>query len=160
MPARSDAFVTDSPERALIIERIFDAPPELVFKCWTEPQHLARWIGPAQDLNATILACELRVGGSYRVHMLGLDGQDHWQQGIFREIVPPERIVRTYCWTDAQGRPMLPETLLTATFDDLGGRTKLTLHQAVFESTNARDLHQGGWSSALDKLADYIAKGT
>ena len=67
------------------------------------------------------------------MHMLGLDGQDHWQQGIFREIVPPERIVRTYCWTDAQGRPMLPETLLTVTFDGLAGRTELTVDQAVFD---------------------------
>jgi len=142
----------------LLIERIFDAPRELVFKCWTEPEHLARWIGPAKGFNATILACEPREGGSYRVQMRGFDGQDHWQQGVFRELVPPERIVRTFSWTDAEGRPTLPETLLTVTFEDLGGRTKLTLQQAVFESINARDLHQGGWSSALDKLAEYIAK--
>jgi uncharacterized protein YndB with AHSA1/START domain len=164
MAAGSDAVVADSPERVLIIERIFDAPRELVFKCWSEPEHLARWIGP-KGYSSTILACQLREGGTYRMHMrgsaesvaAGFDGQDHWQQGVFREIVPPERIVRTYFWTDAQGRPTSPETLLTVTFEDLAGKTKLTLHQAVFESITARDLHQGGWSSALDKLTEYVA---
>lgn len=155
MAARSEAVVADSSERVLIIERIFDAPRELVFKCWSEPEHLARWIGP-KGFSSTILACELYEGGSYRMHMRGPDGQDHWQQGVFREIVPPERIVRTYCWTDADGRPTSPETLLTVTFADLGGRTKLTLHQAIFESITARDEHQRGWSSSLDRLAEYI----
>jgi uncharacterized protein YndB with AHSA1/START domain len=156
MAARSNAVVTEPTERVLVIERVFDAPRELVYRCWTEPEHLARWIGP-RGLSSTILACELRQGGSYRMRMSGPDGQAHWQQGVFREIVPPERIVRTFCWTDADGRPTRPETLLTVTFADLGGRTKLTLHQAVFESVTACDEHRRGWSSSLDKLAEYIA---
>jgi uncharacterized protein YndB with AHSA1/START domain len=156
MAARSNAVVTEPSERELTIERIFDAPRELVFKCWTEPERLARWIGP-KGFSGTILTCELREGGNYRAHMRGPDGQDHWQHGVFREIAPPERIVRTYCWTDADGRPTQPETLLTVTFADLGGRTRLTLHQAVFESVTACDEHRGGWSTAFDKLAEYIA---
>jgi uncharacterized protein YndB with AHSA1/START domain len=156
MGARSNAVATEPSERELTIERIFDAPRELVFKCWTEPEHLARWIGP-KGFSGTILTCELREGGNYRAHMRGPDGQDHWQHGVFREIAPSERIVRTYCWTDADGRPTQPETLLTVTFADLGGRTRLTLHQAVFESVTACDEHRGGWSTAFDKLAEYIA---
>jgi len=156
MAARSNAVVTEPSERELTIERIFDAPRELVFKCWTEPEHLARWIGP-KGFSGTILTCELREGGNYRARMRGPDGQDHWQHGVFREIAPPERIVRTYCWTDADGRPTQPETLLTVTFADLGGRTRLTLHQAVFDSVTACDEHRGGWSTAFDKLAEYIA---
>jgi uncharacterized protein YndB with AHSA1/START domain len=58
---------------------------------------------------------------------------------------------------DADGRPTRPETLLTVTFADVGGRTRLTLHQAVFESVSACDDHRRGWSSSLDKLAEYIA---
>jgi uncharacterized protein YndB with AHSA1/START domain len=125
MAARSNAVITEPTERELAIERVFDAPRELVFKCWTEPEHLARWIGP-KGFSGTIVACELREGGIFRAHMRGPDGQDHWQHGVFREIVPPERIVRTYCWTDTDGRPTRPETLLTVTFADLGGRTRLT----------------------------------
>jgi uncharacterized protein YndB with AHSA1/START domain len=79
-------------------------------------------------------------------------GQDHWVNGEYREIVPPERIV----WT---GTPEHDgnEVLTTVTFAELGGKTKLTLHNAIFESTTARDLHQGGWNSALDCLAEYLA---
>ncbi len=156
MAARSNAVSPAPAERVLVIERVFDAPRELVFKCWTEPEHLARWIGP-RGFSSTILACELRQGGNYRMRMHDPDGQDHWQQGVFREIVPPERIVRTYCWTDADGRPTRPETMLTVTFEDLGGRTRLTLHQAIFESVTARDDHQRGWSGSLDQLAEYLA---
>jgi len=155
MAARSNAVSPAPAERVLVIERVFDAPRELVFKCWTEPEHLARWIGP-RGFSSTILACELRQGGNYRMRMHDPDGQDHWQQGVFREIVPPERIVRTYCWTDADGRPTRPETMLTVTFEDLGGRTRLTLHQAIFESITARDDHQRGWSGSLDQLAEYL----
>jgi uncharacterized protein YndB with AHSA1/START domain len=89
--------------------------------------------------------------------MRGPEGQDHWQEGVFREIVPPERIVRTFCWTDGQRRPTRPETILTIRFDDLGGKTRVTIHQTLFESTTARDSHRGGWNSALDCLAEYLA---
>jgi uncharacterized protein YndB with AHSA1/START domain len=140
----------------LIIERIFDVTRQLLFKCWTEPEHLSQWLGPTGFSN-TILVRELRQGGAYRIRKRGPDGQDHWQQGVFREILPPERIVGTCCWTDADGRPPGPETLLTLTFDDLGGRTRLTLHQAGFESVAARDDHHHGWSGSLDQLAEYIA---
>jgi uncharacterized protein YndB with AHSA1/START domain len=156
MAEGSEAVVADSPELVLIIERIFDAPRELVFRCWTEPEHFARWIGP-QGFKSSILTWELRQGGKYLIHKRGPDGQEHWQQGVFQEIVPPERIVRTYCWADANGRPTRPETLLTVTFADLGGRTKLILHQSIFESVSARDAHRGGWASSLERLAEYLA---
>ena len=149
-------LATEPADRVLTIERVFDAPRELVFKCWTEPEHLGRWIGP-KGFTGTILAFELREGGTYRIHMRGPEGQDHWQRGVFREIVPPERIVRTFCWTDSDGIPTLPETLLTLTFAALGGRTKVTLHQAVFESPFACDQHREGWISSLDGLDEYLA---
>jgi len=146
----------DVESRTLVIQRVFDAPRELVFKCWTEPEHVARWLGP-QGFTATILAYDARPGGSYRFHMRGPDGVDHWQQGSFREFIPPERLVRTYCWADADGNPTQAETVLTVTFDDLDGKTKLTLYQAVFDSIIARDLHEGGWASSLERLGEYLA---
>ena len=151
-----DVAAADSPRPILIIERIFDAPRDLVFRCWAEPEHFTRWIGP-QGFTSTILAWELCPGGKYLIHKRGPDGQDHWQQGVFQEIVAPERIVRTYCWADANGQPVRPETLLTLTFEDLSGQTKLILHQSIFESVSARDAHRGGWTSSLDRLAEYLA---
>jgi hypothetical protein len=82
MDARSEIVGADAPERLLTIERIFGAPRELVFKCWTEPEHLGRWIGP-RGFTSTILSFELREDGTYRIRRRGPDGQDHWQREFF-----------------------------------------------------------------------------
>jgi uncharacterized protein YndB with AHSA1/START domain len=104
-----------------------------------------------------VLKNELHPGGAYRIHMRGPDKDDHWTQGIYREVVPPERLVMVGSWADAQGNPTRPETTLTVLFEDLGGKTKLTLHNAIFESVTARDMHKSGWSSGFDSLAEYLA---
>jgi uncharacterized protein YndB with AHSA1/START domain len=156
MAARTNTTTT-SAERELVITRIFDAPRRLVFKAWTDPEHLVHWLGP-QGFTGTIVKMDVRPGGAYRFHMRGPEGDDHWSQGVYREIVESERLVMTRNWADSQGNPTSPETLLTVTFEEHEGKTKLTLHQAVFESVTARDLHRGGWNSSLDRLAEYLAK--
>lgn len=148
-------LVKEPADRVLKIERVFDAPRTLVFDAWTKPEHMANWWGP-RGFKSTVLRNELRPGGAYRIHMLGPDG-DHWTQGTYREVVPPERLVMVGSWADAQGNPTRPETTLTLLFEDVGGKTRLTLHNAIFESVTARDLHNSGWSSALDCLAEYLA---
>jgi uncharacterized protein YndB with AHSA1/START domain len=148
--------VREPADRVLVITRIFDAPRELVFKAWTDPEHLVRWMGP-RGFKSTVVHSELRAGGAYRIHMLGPEGDHHWTQGVFREIVEPERLVMAGGWADEEGNPTSPETLLTLTFEDHAGKTKLTLHQAVFESATACDAHRGGWNSSLDRLAEYLA---
>ncbi len=155
MAVRSSA-ATESAERELVITRIFDAPRSLVFRAWTEPEHMARWWGPK---GFTLPSCkmDLRPGGAYRFHMRSPEGDDHWSQGVYREVVEPERLVLAGAWTDADGKPTSPETLLTVTFEEHDGKTKLTLHQAIFESVTARDSHRGGWNSSLDRLAEYLA---
>jgi uncharacterized protein YndB with AHSA1/START domain len=147
-------LVTEPADRVLKIERVFDAPRSLVFKAWTEPEHMTKWWGP-RGFKSTVLKNELRPGGAYRIHMLGPDG-DHWSQGVYREVVPPERLVMVGSWADANGNPTRPETTLTLLFEDVGGKTRLTLHNAIFESTTARDMHNSGWSSSLDCLAEYL----
>ena len=148
-------LATEPADRVLKIERVFDAPRSLVFKAWTEPEHITKWWGP-RGFKSTVLKSDLRPGGAYRIHMLGPDG-DHWSQGVYREVVPPERLVMVGSWADAQGNPTRPETTLTLLFEDVGGKTRLTLHNAIFESTTARDMHNSGWSSSLDCLAEYLA---
>jgi uncharacterized protein YndB with AHSA1/START domain len=148
-------LITEPADRVLVITRVFDAPRSLVFKAWTESEHMERWFGP-RGFTSKVLKNDLRPGGAYRIHMRGPDG-DHWTQGVFREVVPPERLVMVGSWADADGNPTRPETTLTLVFEDVGGKTRLTLHNAVFESLTARDLHEGGWSSSLDCLAEYLA---
>jgi len=151
----SAAVITD--DRVLVITRVFDAPRLLVFKAWTEPERLAQWLGP-RGFKGEVIKLDSRPGGSYRFHMRSADGGDHWLQGVIHEVVEPERLVQSYAWADADGNPTRPETMVTVTFEDLGAnRTRMTLRQEVFESVTARDLHNGGWSSSFDRLAEYLA---
>src|SRR5258708_40080602 len=129
-------------ERTLVIERVFNAPRHLVFQAWTDPEHIVHWFGP-RGFKSTVLKNELRPGGAYRIHMLGPDG-DHWSQGVYREIVPPERLLIAGSWADAQGKPTRPENVLTLTFAEQDGKTKLTLNPGIFEMGNATHGAKGG----------------
>lgn len=154
--AATTSAAAEAADRELVLVRAFDAPRSLVFKVWTEPEHLVRWWGPE---GFTLPSCEmdLRPGGAFRFLMRSPEGTDHRLHGVYREIVPPERLVFTWTWVDAEGTPG-HETLVTVTFEEQGARTRLTLHQAVFESVTARDAHQGGWTSCLERLAAYVAE--
>jgi uncharacterized protein YndB with AHSA1/START domain len=155
MVARTGAATT-SAALELVITRVFDAPPRLVFKAWTEPERLVRWWGP-RGFTTPSCKVDVRPGGAFRLCMRSPEGTDHWLRGVYREVVEPERLVCTWAWEDAEGTPG-HETLLTVSFAQQGAKTKLTLHQAVFESVTARDAHQEGWTSGLDRLAEFLAK--
>jgi uncharacterized protein YndB with AHSA1/START domain len=141
--------------RELVIERIFDAPRELVFKLWTQPEHAARWWGPQ---GFTTISCEMEVrpGGTWRRCMRSPEGALYWKRGVYLEIAPPERLVFTYVNEDADGEPG-HETLVTVSFAEHGPKTRLTLRHTRFESVEARDAHEGGWTSCMDRFADYLA---
>ncbi|MGH7865429.1 MAG: SRPBCC domain-containing protein [Candidatus Binataceae bacterium] len=148
--------VAESPELELAITRIFDAPRNLVFQAWTDPQHMVRWWGPQ---GFTMPVCELdpRPGGAYRFCMHSPEGNDYWNKGILSEVVQPERLVMRGGWTDAEGNPTGPEMTTTITFEEHAGKTRLTLRTTGFQSIAARDSHRGGWSSSLEHLAEYLA---
>ena len=83
----------------LLIERIFDAPPELVFEVWTKPEHLMRWWGP-KDFVTVVFDQDFRVGGAYRACIRDASGGDHWMTGTYREIVDGQKIVMSFRWED------------------------------------------------------------
>jgi uncharacterized protein YndB with AHSA1/START domain len=143
-------------ERELVITRILDAPPSLVFKFWTEPSHLVRWWGP-KGFTAPSVEMDVRPGGAWRACIRSPEGTDHWMQGVYREVVEPLRLVFTFAWEDDQGAPG-HQTLVTVTFAEHDGKTRLTFHQAVFESMESRDWHQSGWSECFDRLENYLAQ--
>ena len=154
MATEADA-VTLFAERELLITRTFEAPRRLVFKMWTEPEHLVRWWGPRGF--ATISSrMNVRPGGIWSRSMRAPDGRIIRKSGVYREIVAPERLVLTYVTDDAEGNSG-PETLVTVTFTDLGGKTRLTLHQVAFQSVAARDDHRRGWTGALERLAKHLS---
>ncbi len=145
----------DPADRTLVVTRLLDAPRELVFRMWTDPEHIARWWGP-QGFTTTSLEMDIRPGGAYRAAMRSPEGTLYRRRGVYREIVPPERIAFTFAWEDAAG-DLGHETLVTVTFAEHGGKTLLTLQQATFESVERCDDHRRGWTSCLERFAEYLA---
>jgi len=141
-------------ERELVITRVFDAPRALVFKVWTEPERMARWTGP-RGFTLTSSTIEVRPGGAYRTCIRSPEGQDHCMRGVYREIVEPERLAFTFGWDDPDGTPGR-EMLVTVTLAEHAGGTRMTFHQARFDSAEDRDGHQDGWSSSFDLLDEYL----
>jgi uncharacterized protein YndB with AHSA1/START domain len=151
MAETNDAIRADE----LVIVRTFAAPRELVFAAWTEPRHLARWSGPA-GFTSTQDVMDLRPGGRYRACLHAPDGSEHWVQGVYREIVPPSRLVMTHAWEDEHGRPGV-ETLVTVSLAEDGpGRTRMHFTQSGFTSAASRDGHEDGWSTSFDRLAAAV----
>jgi uncharacterized protein YndB with AHSA1/START domain len=152
----------------LVITRTFDAPRERVWKAWTEPELVKRWWGP-KVFTAPFIKIDLRVGGRYLYAMRSPEGKDYWSTGVYREIVPLKRIVATDSFADEKGN-IVPassygfagdwprELLMTVTFEEQDGGTKLTLRHTGFPSEEQRDLAKAGWSESLDKLAETLGR--
>lgn len=156
MAARSTA-TRSTAQHELLITRFIDAPRALVFKVWTTPEHMVRWWGP-KDFTAPSIKMDFRPGGAYRACIRSPEGKDYWMTGVYRDIVEPERIVFTFRWEEEGER----ENLVTVTFADHNGKTRLDFRQAFFETVEQRDSHHGGWSECLDRLValmDAAARG-
>jgi uncharacterized protein YndB with AHSA1/START domain len=154
--------------QGFVITRVFDAPRELVFKAWTEPERLKRWWGP-KGFTTPFCEIDLRPGGVFLYCMRSPEGHDHWGRGVYREIEAPERIVLTSSFADAQGNvvpathygmgPEWPlETLLTVAFEEEAGKTRVTLRYDGVPPGADRDGSQQGWSESLERLGEYLAK--
>lgn len=139
----------------LTITRTVDAPRELVFACWTQTKHLARWGGAPADMTAEVEIKEIRTGGRYKVHLRHANGDSFTVQGTYLEVMKPERLVFTHAWVGDDGKPG-KEMLITITFADVDGRTRMTLRQVGFSSAGSRDGHKLGWSSQLDRFITYV----
>jgi uncharacterized protein YndB with AHSA1/START domain len=154
MAERSDA-PTKTAERELVITRLFDARRELVWKAWTERERVMRWLGP-KEFTALDFEMDQRPGGAWHSRMRSPEGTEHSNRGLVREVVEPERLVFTFAWDEEDGKPGR-EMLITITFAERGDQTEMAFSQAVFESVEDRDGHQGGWSESFDKLGAYLA---
>lgn len=151
------------PDREIVITRVFDAPRELVWKVWTQPVHIAQWWGP-RGFTTTVLEMDLRPGGKSRYVMHGPDGSDYPVRGVFKEVVPLERIVSTDEFDE--GFPadpgMLPQGIIaTVVFEDLGKQTKMTLtisHPTAEDKKKHEEMGVvGGWNSSFDCMDEYLA---
>ena len=138
---------------SLTIKRRLNAPPAKVFAAWTDPEKVKGWMGPG-EMKAMHAECDLRVGGRYRWVMQAPSGEEHDVSGVYREVVPNQKLVFTWAWKTAPER----ESLVTVLLKPDGDGTLLTLTHEQFFDDDARDRHQGGWNGALDKMAKFLAK--
>jgi uncharacterized protein YndB with AHSA1/START domain len=144
----------EAPRLELRMNRLFAAPRAVVFKLWTDPEHLIHWWGP-RDFETLSCAIDLRPGGAWRIHTRAPDGMEFSSYGVFHEIISPERLVFSHSF-DFPGEPLGPSTLVTLRFLEENGRTRLTFHQGLFDTFADRDGHEEGWSSAFDLIDGYL----
>ncbi|MDO9412138.1 MAG: SRPBCC domain-containing protein [Pseudolabrys sp.] len=143
-----------APERALTVTRVLNAPREMVFKAWTDPKQLMQWWGPKHH-PAVHIDMDVREGGRFRNCLRSPDtGVELWHHGVFREVVAPSLLVFTFAWEEEGERGI--ENLITIKLEDLGAKTKLTLHQTPFQSDAERDGHGEGWGSTFERLAEFV----
>ena len=157
-----------------VISRVFDAPRDLVWRSFTEPERMKQWWGP-KGFKVFYVKMDLRVGGTYHYGMEAPDGKAMWGKFVFREVVPPERMVFINSFSDeAGGTTRHPghmnwplEMLSTFTFEDApGGKTKFTVHWAPHNATaderkafdEGRESMRAGWGGTMDQLEAYLAK--
>lgn len=141
-------------DREIRVTPVLSAPRELVFKLWTDPEHVARWWGP-RGFTLTTYEMDVRPGGVWRFVLHGPDGVDYQNKLVYVEIAPPERLV----YDHASGPPFRT----TGTFEAQGDKTNLTV-QMLFESATLRDkvvteFHAaGGLNQTLDRLGKHLAQ--
>jgi uncharacterized protein YndB with AHSA1/START domain len=141
-----------APRPILTLKRRLNAPPEKVYAAWTEPKKIVRWFGP--DAGPVKLAsADVRVGGRYAVEFNAEDGEQHHVSGVYREVVPNEKLVFSWAWRTMPER----ESLVTVLIKPEGTGSLLTLIHEQFFDEPARDRHAKGWSGCLDKLERYLA---
>ena len=126
--------MSETTANEFLITRTFNAPRELVFQCWTQPEHLAHWWGPT-GMELEIISHDLRPGGAYHFSMKSPDGFQMWGKFVYYEISSPEKLVYTNSFADAEANiirapfsPIFPlEVMNIVTFEEQDGQTILTL---------------------------------
>jgi uncharacterized protein YndB with AHSA1/START domain len=137
---------------SLTIKRRLNAPPAKVFAAWTDPEKVKGWMGPG-EVKALHVETDPRTGGRYRWLMKAPSGEEHDVSGVYREVIANEKLVFTWAWKSMPER----ESVVTVLLKPDGDGTLLTLMHEQFFDDDARDRHQGGWNSALDKMEKLFA---
>jgi len=154
----------------VLITRVFDAPRALVFRAWTDPEGLPQWYAP-HGCTIEYRRLDIRPAGEFLSCIHTPDGHQCWCKGVYHEIVAPERIVYSMLIADAAGNTIGPveagmdpdwprETIVTVTFVEEQGKTRLTLRQTVAESIARRTGAHPSWLQMLDRLAERLASTT
>lgn len=147
--------VSTPTDREIVLTRVFDAPRELVFDAFTQPELLKLWFGP-RGWSLVVCEVDLKVGGGFRFILRGPDGREMGMHGIWREISPPERTIHMESFDDYPG-----ESQVTGVFTEQAGKTTLTA-TVLYPSQEVRDIvlksgMEHGAAESYDKLAELLA---
>ena len=139
---------------SLTLKRRLNAAPEKVYAAWTDPQKITRWFVPSSvKAGSEQASIDARVGGRYRLSFSKEDGEYCEVGGVYREVVPNQRLVFSWAWHSTPER----ESLVTVTLKPDGAGTLLTVqHEQLFDQA-ARDGHERGWTGMLDNLERHLA---
>lgn len=148
-------------EHAFTVERQFNVPRALMFQAFTRPEHLKHWWAPRPFTIGTCTV-DLRPGGVWHYSMRSPEGAEHWARSVYRDIVPPEKLVYTSTFADEHANPIVgvPEHVTTVLFREEDGKTRVTAH-IEFSSAEAMQTAismgmQQGMNMAWDDLVEYV----
>ena len=148
---------TDLAKRTLTIERLFDAPRQLVWDAWTQAEHIMQWWGPP-GMETTVKKHEFKVGGEWEYTMVMADGKDFISFGKYTQIIPPELLETT-----ANFIPMTEGVTLQATFTEAGEKTAFVFKVIHPTEEYCKQQEQmgamNGWGSVFDRLAGFVEEG-
>jgi len=152
--ARATTFTMPS-DREIVATREVDAPRSLVWKVWTSPEHLPHWLLGPEGWTMPVCTIDLRPGGAWHFGWRGSDGAGMEMRGVYRDVLPPERLIHTESWGGDW-----PETLNTLVLTQEDGKTTMTC-TVLYPSKEAREAALGtgmkdGWSASYDRLDAYL----
>lgn len=143
----------------LVSVREYDAPRELVFAAWTDPEHFPKWFCP-EGFQTVLCEMDVRNGGGYRIHWQDKKGNIYPNKAEYREVTPPSRLVYADTWDD--DRPENEEIEVTVEFEDLGGRTRMTSRSLFKNNDHLERIKamgaEAGWAMFLERLAAHLAQ--
>jgi uncharacterized protein YndB with AHSA1/START domain len=154
-------MTTDLRDQLTII-RVLDAPREKVWRACREREALEQWWGQPKGATMPFCKVDFRVGGALHFEAVQTDGAGVWVKCVYREIVEGERLVLEQHMSDAAGReldsPAWPASTITLRFEDINGKTRLTVtHAGMASEAHPIEQFEEGWSQSLDRLADTLA---
>lgn len=146
--------------KTVAIDRTFNLPVDNMWKAWSEPESFKKWWGP-EEFTCPTAKIDFKVGGVILACMKGEDGKEYWSTCTFREITPKKKIVYDDNFSDDKGNVVQPsyygmpgewgKVVVTLTFEEVNGKTKMTLHQEGIPEEMYDDCIKG-WQSSLDKI--------
>lgn len=139
---------------SLVVRRTVAAPPEVVFRAWTDPEALKRWWGP-DGITCSDAEVDLRVGGRYRIANEDATGAVLWITGVFDVVEAPHRLV--FSWAHEPVDDATDYTRVTVQFDPSAGGTEVSVTHELLPSVESRDTHEAGWSGCLGGLETMFA---